>query len=256
MKVAIIQTDPEWENAKVNLEKISVAIDESEPGTMMFVLSEMFNTGFTLNAKAVAETMDGYTITWMKEKSATTGAAICGSIAVIEKGSFLNRLLFIKPDGSVAYYDKRHLHSPGGENITYISGNKRVTCNYEDIRFNLQVCYDLRFPVWSRNRDDADVIIYSASWPEARIYAWKSLLVARAIENQCYVLGANRVGTTPDGTKYCGESLIIDPLGNIISSLPHYMTGILTCDLNRENVDKIRESLPVWNDADEFNIIG
>ncbi|HPT12196.1 MAG TPA: nitrilase-related carbon-nitrogen hydrolase, partial [Bacteroidales bacterium] len=152
------------------------------------------------------------------------------------------------------YYDKRHLHSPGGEHTVFSKGSKRVICNYRDLSFNLQVCYDLRFPVWARSRGDADVIIYSASWPEARIYAWRSLLIARAIENQCYVIGANRVGSAPDGTKYCGESLIIDPLGQIIASLPHHAEGNLSAEIDKGRVEKIRFSLPVLRDADDFSI--
>jgi omega-amidase len=254
MKVTVIQSNPEWENAKASLARLSEVLLTSDPGTDLFVLPEMFNTGFTLNAKQVAETMDGQTFSWMKKTSASSGAAVCGSFAVSESGTFVNRMLFVRPDGSFSSYDKRHLHSPGNEHTIYSNGNKRVTCNYEGLNFNLQVCYDLRFPVWSRNRGDADVIVYSASWPEVRNYAWRSLLVARAIENQCYVIGANRVGTTPDGTKYCGESLIIDPLGKIIGSLPLYVEGSLSCELNKSAIDKIRKSLPVWKDADNFSI--
>jgi omega-amidase len=254
MKVTVIQYDPVWENAGANLERLSAAIRASEPGTSLFVLPEMFNTGFTLNAEEVAESMDGKTLSWMKKCSAECGAAICGSVAISGEGRFYNRLLFVTPDGSLTFYDKRHLHSPGGENTAYSNGSSRVICRYEDLNFNLQVCYDLRFPVWARNRGDADVIIYSASWPEARNYAWKSLLIARAIENQCYVIGANRVGSAPDGTKYCGESLIIDPLGKIIASLPHYAEGNLSGEINKSTVERIRKSLPVWKDADEFTI--
>jgi len=254
MVITIIQHNPEWENSEANLVKLTEAITASEPGTDLFVLPEMFNTGFTLNATETAQAMDGKALSWMKTRAAESNAAICGSIAVSEEGSFYNRLLFVKPDGSVVYYDKRHLHSPGGEHTVFSKGNKRVICKYRNLNFNLQVCYDLRFPVWSRNRGDAEVIIYSASWPEARVYAWKSLLIARAIENQCYVIGANRVGSSPDGTKYCGESLIIDPLGKITASLPLYAEGTISAEIDKRAVEKIRNSLPVRIDADNFSI--
>jgi len=254
MIVTVIQHNPEWENSGANLGRLSAAIAASEPGTDLFILPEMFNTGFTLNAAEVAQSMDGEVLSWMKKRAAERNAAICGSIALSEQGSFYNRLLFVKPDGSLTYYDKRHLHSPGGEHTVFSKGTKRVVCNFRNLNFNLQVCYDLRFPVWSRNRGDADVIIYSASWPETRIYAWRSLLIARAIENQCYVIGANRVGSSPDGTKYCGESLIIDPLGQIIASLPHYAESNLSAEIDKGRVEKIRNSLPVLRDAEDFTI--
>lgn len=255
MKIAIVQSDPVWENSKASLANLDALLDKGERGADIYVLPEMFNTGFTVNAEAAAEPTDGSTLAWMKAKSALFSAAFCGSVAVREEGRFFNRMLFVRPDGSWSYYDKRHLHSPGGEDIAFTAGTQRVTCRYGDMNFNLQVCYDLRFPVWARNTDNTDVIIYSASWPEARIYAWKSLLIARAIENQCYVIGANRVGTSPDGTRYCGESLIIDPLGKIISSMPHYNEGLLISEVRKDYIEKIRKSLPALKDADDFRIM-
>jgi len=254
MKIAVVQSDPVWENSKASLTRLDELLRRGEEGADVYVLPEMFNTGFTVNAEAVAEPTEGITLAWMKEKAVLFSAAFCGSIAVKEEGRFFNRMLFVRPDGSWSYYDKRHLHAPGGEDAAFTSGIQRVTCRYGDMNFKLQICYDLRFPVWARNTGNTDAIIYSASWPEARIYAWKSLLIARAIENQCYVIGANRVGTSPDGTKYCGESMIIDPLGKILASLPYNKEGIASSEAGKDYIEKIRKSLPALEDADNFSI--
>ncbi|MDZ7636402.1 MAG: nitrilase-related carbon-nitrogen hydrolase [Bacteroidales bacterium] len=155
--------------------------------------------------------MTGPTVRWMKERSSAGGYALCGSLIIGGEGKFFNRMIFVTPEGEVTFYDKRHLHSVSGEHTAYSRGNKRVVVSYREFSFNLQVCYDLRFPVWSRNRGDTDVIIYSANWPAVRSSVWKALLVARAIENQCYVIGVNRVGENPDGTTYTGDSAIIGP---------------------------------------------
>jgi len=253
MKVAVIQTDPFWEEKEKNLVQINALVADSDSDIRLFVLPEMFSTGFSMNADGIAENMQGTTIAWVRELANKKQAAICGSIAFSENGHFYNRLLFVKPDGSYCCYDKRHLHSPSGEQNVYTAGKKQVVCNHEGLNFNLQVCYDLRFPVWSRNRGETDVIIYSANWPVPRIHAWKSLLIARAIENQCYVLGANRTGVSPDGTKYSGDSQIIDPIGEIkayITSDP----GIITFNLEKRIIEKYRNSLPALKDADKFSI--
>lgn len=254
MKAAIIQTDLTWENKETNLFGITEIISGLDSETKLVILPEMFSTGFTMNARSVAETMEGPALRWMKNISSDKGFAICGSLVISDENNFFNRLLFVRPNGSVSFYDKRHLHSPSGEHEVYKSGKQRIICSYENLNFNLQVCYDLRFPVWSRNQGDSDVIIYSANWPEARIHAWKSLLIARAIENQCYVIGANRIGMSPDGTSYSGESLIIDPIGEIIGSLPSYKAGIIYSEISKGTIEKYRSHLPAWKDADHFSI--
>ena len=255
MKAAVIQIDPRWEDKSFNLSQISSLINDSQTDIRIYVLSEMFNTGFSMNASGIAEPMDGDTILWMKKLAEKRNAVICGSLAISEDNRFYNRLLFVKPDGSLCYYDKRHLHTPSGEQDVYQTGNERVMCSFEGFGFSLQICYDLRFPVWSRNRGEADVIIYSSCWPEARLHAWKTLLLARAIENQCYVIGANRVGISPDGTKYSGDSMIIDPIGEIKGALPSYKPGIITFDLDRKEIKRYRKSLPSLKDSDNFNIV-
>jgi omega-amidase len=255
MKTSIIQTYLAWEDKHANLDHISLLMDTVENETDLVVLPEMFTTAFSMNASDLAETMDGPTIRWMKEKASSHGFAICGSLIITDDHRFFNRLLFVTPEGEVIIYDKRHLHSMSGEHNVYSRGNKRVIYNYRGLNFNLQICYDLRFPVWSRNRGDTDVIIYSANWPSVRSHIWNSLLVARAIENQSYVIGVNRVGTNPDGTSYSGDSVVIGPKGEIMASLETGKEGIVSAILSMEYLGKYRSEMPVWRDADPFTLL-
>ena len=254
MKATIVQCGLKWEERDANLAHISSLLDAASPGSGMVVLPEMFTTGFTMNPAPLAEAMDGPTVRWMKERAAAGGFALCGSVIIGEESRYYNRLIFVNPDGEVTYYDKRHLHTMSGEHTVYSRGNKRVVVPYREFSFNLQVCYDLRFPVWSRNRGDTDVIIYSANWPSVRSSVWKALLVARAIENQCYVIGVNRVGVSPDGTSYTGDSAIIGPKGELLASLESGAEGVVSADLSRESLDKYREDMPIWRDADPFEL--
>ncbi len=255
MKATLVQCNLTWEDRVASLANISSMLDAASPGGGIVVLPEMFTTGFTMNPAPVAEGMDGNTVNWMKQKSAQGGYALCGSVVIGEGGRFFNRMIFVTPEGNVSYYDKRHLHSMSGEHTVYSRGNKRVVVPYIDFSFNLQVCYDLRFPVWSRNRGDTDVIIYSANWPSVRSNVWKALLVARAMENQCYVIGVNRVGTSPNGTSYTGDSAIIGPKGELLASAEPGAEGIVSAILSREALDKYRDDMPVWRDADPFDLI-
>lgn len=255
MKATIIQTDLKWEDRDANLEHISSLLDLADTRGGVIVLPEMFTTGFTMNPSAFAEAADGPAVRWMKEKASAYDSALCGSLIITEKGRYFNRMLFVTPDGKVTAYDKRHLHSMSGEPSVYSRGNKRVISGYHEFRFNLQVCYDLRFPVWSRNKGDSDVIIYSANWPEVRSHVWKSLLVARAIENQCYVIGVNRVGQMPDGTSYSGDSAITGPRGETLASVPTGKEGIASALLSMEELEKYRSEMPVWRDADPFTLL-
>ncbi|MCU0379361.1 MAG: amidohydrolase [Bacteroidales bacterium] len=254
MKTTILQCSLEWEDKRSNIEHLSELLKQTERDTDLVVLPEMFTTAFSMNPAALAESIDGPTVMWMKEVASSGSFAICGSIIIAEEKNFYNRLLFVTPDGDVACYDKRHLHSMSGEQNAYNRGYKQVVYSYKEFNFNLQICYDLRFPVWSRNRGDSDVIIYSANWPEVRINVWKSLLVARAIENQCYVIGANRVGTNPDGTSYSGDSLIVGPKGEIMATGESGRESLISAELSREALDKYRSEMPVWRDADSFTI--
>lgn len=255
MKATIVQCELKWEDRDASLAHITSLLDEVSPGSGIVVLPEMFTTGFTMNPEPLAEGMDGPTVRWMKERAAAGGYALCGSVIIGEEGLFYNRMIFISPSGDVTFYDKRHLHTMSGEHTVYSHGNKRVVVSYREFSFNLQVCYDLRFPVWSRNRGDTDVLIYSANWPSVRSSVWKALLVARAIENQCYVIGVNRVGANPDGTSYTGDSSIIGPKGELLASLEPGAEGVVSAVLSRESLDKYREEMPIWRDADAFMIL-
>jgi predicted amidohydrolase len=255
MKATIVQASLKWEDISANLEHISSLISRTGDDTDLVVLPEMFTTAFSMDPSRLAETMDGRTVRWMKEKASAGGFALCGSVIIREDDRFFNRMLFVTPDGNVTLYDKRHLHSMSGEHTIYSRGNERVIKSYMEFNFNLQVCYDLRFPVWIRNRGDSDVIIFSANWPAVRSNVWKSLLVARAIENQCYVIGVNRVGTNPDGTSYSGDSVVVNPMGETLVSLEPFTEGVISAVLSREALDKYRSDMPVWRDADRFMLL-
>lgn len=255
MKATIVQTDLKWEDKDANLAHISSLLSLAGSDTGLVVLPEMFTTAFSMDPSRLAETMEGPAVLWMKEKAFAGGFALCGSLIIREGDQFYNRLLFVTPPGEITHYDKRHLHSMSGEHTVYSRGNERVILSYREFNFNLQVCYDLRFPVWSRNRGDSDVIIYSANWPVVRSQVWKTLLAARAIENQCYVIGVNRVGTNPDGTSYSGDSVIISPKGETLASLEPFAEGVATAELSREALDRYRADMPIWRDADPFTLL-
>lgn len=255
MKATIVQCGLKWEDRDANLAHISSLLDAAAPGGGIVVLPEMFTTGFTMNPAPHAEAMDGPAVRWMKERAADGGYALCGSVIIEEEGLFFNRMIFVTPSGDVTFYDKRHLHTMSGEHTVYSRGNKRIVVPYREFSFNLQVCYDLRFPVWSRNRGDTDVIIYSANWPSVRSSVWKALLVARAIENQCYVIGVNRAGANPDGTSYTGDSAIIGPKGELLASLEPGAEGVVSAMLSMESLEKYRTDMPIWRDADAFTIL-
>jgi predicted amidohydrolase len=239
LTITIIQTDIEWENKSANLLKLEKKINSFSEKTEIVVLPEMFSTGFSMQTKQLAETMDGNTVHWMKEIAARKKVILTGSLIIEDKGHYYNRLIWMLPNGQLGYYDKRHLFGLGNEDQYYSPGNKRLIASVKGWKINLQVCYDLRFPVWARNRvmedgkklieeetgskeefpkpsPEYDVLIYVANWPEKRRNAWKTLLAARAIENQCYVVGVNRVGQDGNSLSYSGDSLAIDPMGEAL----------------------------------------
>ena len=248
MKVTILQRDIVWADPKENVRRADEAID-SNPGSDLYILPEMFSTGFCTQPEGIAEPAENDTLEWMKSKAAGIDAAIAGSVAVHEDGKYYNRFHFVTPDGDVTIYDKKHLFTFGGEHEHFTAGDKRVIMNYKGVRILLEICYDLRFPIWSRNRGDYDMIIYVASWPTPRVEAWKALLAARAIENQCYVAGVNRVGTDP-GNEYCGGSRVIDPYGKIIASCEDGKEMEVTAEVDMDGLEAFRDRFPVLNDAD------
>ena len=248
MKITILQQNILWANPTANVRKADEAINQN-PGADLYVLPEMFSTGFCTNPEGIAESTESETLQWMKDKAATTDAAIAGSVAVTEDGKYYNRFFFVKPDGSVTHYDKKHLFTYGGEHLRFTAGEARVVVEWKGVRILLEVCYDLRFPVWARNRGDYDMILYVASWPTPRVSAWSALLVARAIENQCYVAGVNRVGTDP-ACEYCGGSVIIDPYGKTLAACEMNQECEASAEVDMDKLNAFREKFPVLNDAD------
>ena len=248
MKVTILQRDIVWADPAENVRRADEAID-CNPGSDLYVLPEMFSTGFCTQPEGIAEPAENETVRWMKTKSQQTGAAIAGSIAIHEDGKFYNRFHFVTPDGNITTYDKKHLFTFGGEHKRFTAGSERVIVTYKGFRILLEICYDLRFPVWSRNKGDYDMIIYVASWPTPRVEAWKALLTARAIENQCYVVGVNRVGEDP-GNNYCGGSRVIDPYGQIMAECEDGKEMEATANVDMAVLEAFRAKFPVLDDAD------
>lgn len=248
MRVAIVQTSPIVGEKELNLRDLDNLIGGGD-GSDIYVIPEMFNTALVIEADTIAETMDGETLKWMKQKAALLDAAIVGSLAISENGKTYNRLCFVKPNGSVEYYDKRHLFTYGGEGAYITPGRERRVVEFRGLRVMLQVCYDVRFPVFVRNRDDYDMIVYVASWPVARKIAWNTLIRARAIENQCFVAAVNRVGVDQYGI-YSGDSVIINPYGENVVAAQEGKVDMVSAELDLEKMKHFREKFPVLDDAD------
>lgn len=265
LKVAIIQTPLFWEDKPQNLTLFTQKIsDAKKQQPDVVVLPEMFTTGFTMNSKQFAEEMNGESVVWMQEQAITHQIALTGSIIIKENDSYYNRLLWVYPDGKIEYYDKRHLFRMANENDFFAAGNKRLIVNYKGWRICPMVCYDLRFPVWSRNTDFEtfthnpayDCLIFVANWPEARVSHWEKLLGSRAIENQCFVIGVNRVGKDGNDINYSGSSAVIHPKGNKLSSTKPHQENIETITLHRDELEAYRAKFPAWQDADDFILKG
>ncbi len=253
MKVTLIQQDVVWAQPKENMIRAARAI-ASDPGSDLYVLPEMWNTGFATKPTAIADSENGEALQWMKQKAAETGAAIVGSVATrLGDGTYRNRCYFVKPSGETEYYDKHHLFTYGGENVHYTAGQKRKVVEWKGVRFLLLVCYDLRFPIWSRNHDDYDAIIYVGSWPTKRHLAWRTLVRARAIENQCYVLAANRVGNDPQ-SNYTGGTTFVDPYGRDMECPDHTET-VLTGTIDMDFLMRYQKKFPLLRERDESLII-
>jgi omega-amidase len=253
MKIALIQTDLFWQNASKNRENFDLKIDEIQSEVNLIVLPEMFSTGFTMNASKVAETMQGETIEWMKLKAKQKNVAVTGSVVITENEKFYNRMFFVFPSGEFQYYDKRHSFSLAGEDKVYTCGNKKVIVDYLDWKICLQVCYDLRFPVFVRNVENYDLILYVANWPKVRTNAWDALLKARAIENLSYVVGVNRIGNDAHDYEHIGHSQAIDFLGNYILE-PQEKNGVFVVELDKNTMYETRKKLDFLSDRDQFEI--
>ena len=252
MKVVLLQMDVEWAHGKANREKAERMILGC-PGADLYVLPEMFSTGFAVEPEACAE-QNGESLEWMREMARRTQAAVCGSVAVKADDAFYNRMYFVKPDREVVAYDKRHLFTYGGEQLRYEKGMQRKVVEWRGFKFLLQVCYDLRFPVFARNVDDYDVAVYVANWPESRRRVWDILLKARAIENQCYVLGVNRVGNDPV-CQYDGGTVAVSPYGKVIAECGDTAEEGCEVELDKESLNAFRKKFPVLLDLDEFSLI-
>ena len=254
LKIALIQADLFWENPKKNRKHFSAKIENILDADII-VLPEMFSTGFTMNAKTVAETMEGKTVAWMLKKALKTGAAIMGSLIVLENDHYYNRLLFVEPAGKITTYDKRHTFTLAGENTVFSAGNEKVIIAYKGWKICPLVCYDLRFPVWARNVENYDVLIYVANWPKARILAWDTLLKARAIENVCYVVGVNRVGIDETENEYSGNSAVYDVLGNAITNIKPNKEQVEIATLDQNHIHYYRNKLKFLDDKDAFTLM-
>ncbi len=265
----LIQTQLHWEDKRANLAMFEEKIKAIKEKTEIIVLPEMFSTGFSMKPELFAETMDGETVAWMKRLSAEKRVILTGSILIEEYKKYYNRLIWMLPNGQYGYYDKRHLFAYGQEDMHYTAGNKRLIASVKGWKINLQVCYDLRFPVWARqttpplreergsggeaNGVEYDVLVYVANWPERRIHAWKTLLQARAIENQCYVIGVNRVGNDGNDIYHNGNSMVVSPRGEVLYEKQHE-EDIFTITLQKDRLEDIRNKFPFWKDADKFMI--
>ena len=261
-----IQTNLHWEDKVANLKMFEEKILSINQPTEIVMLPEMFSTGFSMKPEKLAETMDGETVSWMKRIAAKKKIILTGSVIIEETGQtgtvrpvYYNRLIWMMPNGQFGFYDKRHLFAYADEDQHYTSGNKRLIASVKGWKINLLVCYDLRFPVWARQQvqeegPEYDLLIYVANWPERRIHAWKTLLQARAIENQCYVVGVNRVGEDGNKINYCGDSMVLDPLGEVLYSAKD-KEDIFTALLDKSHLETVREKFPFWRDSDQFRIL-
>ena len=254
MKIALIQSSLFWENPSANLNHFEDKINTIAEQVDLIVLPEMFSTAFTMNPAAIAETMQGETIQWMKSLAKLKNSAITGSLIIIENDHFYNRLVFVFPSGEIQIYDKRHLFTLAGEEKVYTFGKEKLIIEYKGWRICPLICYDLRFPVFSRNTEDYDFLIYVANWPKPRINAWDILLKARAVENMCYTIGVNRVGIDSNQLEYNGHSQVLDFMGNFILQ-PQEAQGVFVVELNKEKLVKSRKNFGFLNDKDSFELI-
>lgn len=254
LKVSLIQAPLVWHDPAANRNYFADQIRQAAEADL-WVLPEMFTTGFSMAADKIAEPMDGPTVNWMRDTASKRATHLMGSLAIEENGQYYNRLVVAKPSGELLWYNKRHLFKMAGEHHAYAAGTERVVVSINGWKICLQVCYDLRFPVFSRNHQKPayDLLVYVANWPQARIFAWDHLLIARAIENQSYVVGVNRIGTDQNELRYVGHSCIIDPMGKMLVNAQEN-EGVYSAQLDKDYLIDIRQKLPFLQDADSFDI--
>jgi predicted amidohydrolase len=253
MKVTSIQTDLIWEDISANLKHFDQKIEEIGEPTDLLILPEMFSTGFTPNAAKVAEDFSGLAFSWLKSKAKEKKIGIIASFIFNDNGIFKNRLFFVMPNGEFSFYDKRHLFGTT-EKESLTAGNERIIVQYKGWRILPLICYDLRFPVWARNKNDYDLLIFIANWPDKRIAHWQTLLKARAIENQSFTIGLNRIGVDGNGFSYNGMSMFVSPKGEEIGQIKQAQHFIQTLSLDKNEQDNYRKFFNVLSDADQFTI--
>lgn len=261
LTVTLIQSDLIWEDKEKNISYFTGKIREIEDATDLVILPEMFTTGFAMEPQNLAEPMGGETMKWMHEMASEKGCVVTGSIIIKEDNKYFNRLIWMRPDGSYDFVDKKHLFTFAGEDKHYTRGNKKLIVTLKGWKIMPLICYDLRFPVWSKNRHDTekgfdyDCMINVANWPEKRSHVWRILLMARALENQSYVIGSNRIGTDGNNIGYCGDSAVISPKGENLSNMAPYKEQTETVVLSRCELDSFRDNFRAWADWDRFLIV-
>ncbi len=250
LTITLIQSELVWEDIQANIDHFDTRIDAAGPGSDLIILPEMLSTGFSMGAENLAEAMEGATVTWMREKAASINTVITGSVMIREQNRFFNRLIWARPDGSMETYDKKHLFRYAGEEKVYTPGENRLTVDINGWNVRPFICYDLRFPIWTRNfKNVYDLAIFVANWPKRRSTHWRALLRARAIENQAFVAAVNRVGQDGNGIDYSGDSAVIDPLGKVLFEQTDDACAT-TVRLSRETLTDYRQQFPAWKDAD------
>ncbi|MCK0124841.1 amidohydrolase [Gelidibacter sp. F2691] len=254
LNIALIQSELSWENPEQNRRDFTQKIEGLADNVDLVVLPEMFTSGFTMNPAQIAETMTGDTITWLKAIANKIQLAITGSLVIKEDGNYYNRMVFVHPNGTIEHYDKRHTFTLAGEDRVYTAGTKKLIVKYKGWNICPLICYDLRFPVWSRNAEHYDLLIYVANWPSSRITAWDTLLRARAIENMTYCVGVNRVGTDANNNDYSGHSVAYDVLGNRLDHIPENEVAIEVVALHKKDIATYRSKLSFLSDQDQFSI--
>jgi len=259
LNVSLIQANLHWENKEANLRMFEEKLGTLNK-TQVVVLPEMFSTGFSMKPELLAEPVTGPSVSWMRRMAAEKKVILTGSLIIEEEGKYYNRLIWMLPNGQYGHYDKRHLFAFAKEDQHYAAGSSRFIASVNGWRMHLQVCYDLRFPVWARQQFgpeqqfEYDVLVYVANWPQRRNHAWKTLLQARAIENQCYVIGVNRVGADGNGIEHSGDSMVVDPLGEVLYHKAD-AEDVVTVPLDKTHLQGVREKFPFWKDADNFHIL-
>ncbi len=254
LKIALVQSDLVWENPEQNRKNFSEKFKSISEQVDIVILPEMFTTGFTMNASEVTETMEGKTVEWMKDEASKHNTTIVGSVIILEDKAYYNRLLFVESTGKITIYNKRHTFTLVGEDKVFTAGNEKVIIEYKGWKICPLVCYDLRFPVWARNTENYDVVIYVANWPKPRVSAWDALLKARAIENMSYCIGVNRVGVDGVNSEYSGHSAVYDVLGNCITSMKPNKEQVEIVTLEKRHISAYRNKLKFLNDRDSFNL--